>query len=379
MFMKKNAGTLKTGFRKKLTAAAAALLMMVTVMAPAAPVQAENQPVTGTTMTFNKYLVMDKAANVPNVTFSFDITAGPTSDGIEAGIDADKVNVGDVVFTTSDSTSDTVDTNDKGLTLEDTQKYAKKAVKVDFSDVTFSAPGIYRYVITELASANPADGITNDIVSTRTLDVYVAYKTGSTTELEVKYFLSTNGTTKSSGFQNTYDTQNLTLEKQVTGNQGDRDKYFKFTVDITGANSGTVYTVTGATGEITVDGTEYTNPSTLTVGAGGTLTATFYLKHDQSIVIQGITGETKYTITEEDYATLGYTTTCKLDNTNLDAPLTTGEQTMGDASHTVLFTNSKEGTVPTGILLETAPWLLLGAVVIAGLIVLAATKRRRTR
>lgn len=52
---------------------------------------------------------------------------------------------------------------------------------------------------------------------------------------------------------------------------------------------------------------------------------------------------------------------------------------MGTANHTVTFTNFKSGTVPTGILLETAPYLILGAVVVAGLVVLFATRRRRTR
>ena len=52
---------------------------------------------------------------------------------------------------------------------------------------------------------------------------------------------------------------------------------------------------------------------------------------------------------------------------------------MGTANHTVTFTNHKQGTVPTGILLETAPYLILSAVVVVGLVVLFATRRRRTR
>ena len=52
---------------------------------------------------------------------------------------------------------------------------------------------------------------------------------------------------------------------------------------------------------------------------------------------------------------------------------------MGKGDNVVTFTNDKQGTVPTGILLETAPYLILGAVVVAGLVVLFATRRRRSR
>ena len=55
------------------------------------------------------------------------------------------------------------------------------------------------------------------------------------------------------------------------------------------------------------------------------------------------------------------------------------EGTAKTGDHTVIFTNDKQGTVPTGILLETAPYLILGAVVVAGLVVLFATRRRRSR
>ena len=51
----------------------------------------------------------------------------------------------------------------------------------------------------------------------------------------------------------------------------------------------------------------------------------------------------------------------------------------GKGDNVVTFTNDKQGAVPTGILLETAPYLILGAVVVAGLVVLFATRRRRSR
>lgn len=348
----------------------------------ATPAFAANTPVSGSTTTFNKYLVMDADANVPNVTFEFDIMAGTAqvasggSPAIYAGVDADSIAVSDASFTTSDSTTPGTPSN----TEDSTQKYATKSVTVNLQGVTFNKPGIYRYVITETATSQ--DGITNDTNTTRTLDVHVAYAEGSETELEVTSYAlhpSDDSSKKANGFTNTYATHNLTLEKQVEGNQGDRNKYFKFTVSITNAVKGTVYDVdlSDADSNPNVnDGT--TNPNQL-VATDGTVTATYYLKDDQSITIKGLTGGTHYTITEESYSSDGYTTTNTVDGTASSQGGTTGDETMGDSFHEVVFTNHKEGIVPTGILIETGPYILMGAVVVIGLVALLATGRRRSR
>lgn len=353
----------------------AAFAMCASVTTPAF---AANTPVDGGTTTFNKYLVMDADANVPNVTFGFTITAGTAqeasggSPAIYAGVTPNLITVSDASFTTEDSTTN-------GATPDNTgsadQKYAVKSVTVDLQGVTFSKPGIYRYVITETATSQ--DGITNDANTTRTLDVHVAYAAGSETKLEVTSYAlhpSDDSSKKADGFTNTYATHNLTLEKQVTGNQGDRNKYFKFTVSITNAVKGTEYDVACPSAD-----NDSRNEDNLTVGNDGTVTATYYLKDDQSITIKGLTGGTHYTITEESYSSDGYATTNTVDGTASLQGDTTGDETMADASHDVVFTNHKEGIVPTGILIETGPYILMGAVVIIGLVALLATSRRRSR
>lgn len=40
---------------------------------------------------------------------------------------------------------------------------------------------------------------------------------------------------KGQRFKNSYDTSDLTIRKEVTGNQESKDKYFEFTVKITSA------------------------------------------------------------------------------------------------------------------------------------------------
>lgn len=382
--MKAKTGTKKMKFRKRLLSMVAAVLMAGATMVAAVPVQAANVSAQGGTTTFDKYLVMDADANVPNTTFDFTIAPGTAVDAtddspaIYAGIGSPAI--GSAIFTPEDVTTSGTPTNPD----ESNKKYATQTVTVDFSSIFFTAPGIYRYIITETPSTD--SGITNDAAATRTLDVYVEYDGASDTNLKVSgYVLHTGDEAnpteeqKSAGFTNTYTTNNLTLTKDVTGNQGNRDKYFEFTVNITGAVEGTVYTVdlSGAEANPSVDGETKTNLSSLTVGEDGNITETYYLKDDQSIVIQGITAATQYQITESDYSKDGYTTTYTLDSESAMTGNTFDARTMDNESHTVLFTNNKAGVVPTGILLETAPYLILGVIVIAGVIALFVTRRRR--
>ena len=417
----------KTTLKTRLWALAATLLLLVSLLAM--PVSAANTPATGTTTTFNKYLVFDKNANVPNVTFTFTIEAGAAVDAstengnraIYSGTDAARTTGLPVlkVDSTGENQSATVtfaptDTagakeGKPGDNSATDFKYATKLVTVDFTGVKYNTPGIYRYKITETASTAP--GITDDVEAVRTLDVYVKYSNEESQTLAVDSYVLYEGIpttdaqfaqdgskgqaatdTKSDGYVNEYTTYDLTLAKTVTGNQGDRDKFFKFTVEISNAVPGTVYNVIIPTdgptetdleeGDVLSGDGQNVNLNELTVGAAqgedttGSVTATYYLKHGQSIVIQGLTAGTKYEITETNYSTDGYTTT---NTDNATDGKTTTKKDMPAEDYTVTFTNHKEGTVPTGILLETAPYLILGAVVVVGLVVLFATRRRRTR
>lgn len=392
--------------KKRLLALATTVMTLAMCMVTAMPAMAADTniaPTDNLTTTFNKYLVMDEKANVPDVDFTFTITAGGAveADGsrvIYAGDDArvtgfpvlkvDGVGTAATV-TTSFNPGDTTYTAKQGndtVNLGSGQKYAKETVTVDFTNVDFNAPGIYRYVITE--SANTQDGVTDDETLTRTLDVFVEYVNATAGgQLKVTDYTLYPGTktdasnvaatSKDDGFTNIYTTNNLTLTKNVTGNQGDRDKYFAFTVNITDAVAGTVYSVDLS--DATWSSTTSPNPAELTVDDNGAVSGTFYLKDDESIVIQGLTEDTTYNITETNYTADGYTTSYVLDQGTSTTSNSTGTQTMNNNSHTVIFTNNKEGTVPTGILLETAPYVVLMLVVVAGGVALLAAKRKHSR
>ena len=180
---------------KKISSLLCSGLLMASVLI--SPVQAATTytPVAGTSCNFNKYLIMDAGDNVPNATFAFTIAPGAaisadTSDNqtmqVLPGVGSPTI--ADVTFAPSDSTATAAGTNidvartnaQRGGSAGDTvqldsgEKYATKQATVDFSGVTFDEPGIYRYIITETASADhAAAGIVHDTDTDRVLDVYV--------------------------------------------------------------------------------------------------------------------------------------------------------------------------------------------------------------
>lgn len=398
------------------------------------------------TTTLDKYLVMKADANVPNAQFTFSVTSGaPVTADKENGTLAVLAGVGTPVLTNSTMTFSTADTatleSAKGtdtpvFLTEDTsdEKYVKQTLTLDFSGVKFTEPGVYRYIITETGTNQ---GVTNGYIDAstastdRTLDVYV--KDAGTTvadgedagkpQLMIEDYVMYNGkqtgapkaeanetaaapnngaevagATKNNTITNMYSSQDLTFSKTVTGNQGSKDKYFAFTVEISGAVAGTVYDVSYAddNNANTTDGnadtmisaipnsattcitSNVTQPAALTVGNDGTVTQVFYLQHGQSIAIRGLAEGTSYTITEdpEDYSDSATVTgdTKTQDKTNTG---TEEEPVMGSyisySNHQIAdtyisgdtvaaFTNDRSGVIPTGILTTVAGSLGIVAV-----------------
>ena len=399
-------------------ASCAVMASMFSVTANAANYADGNQAAGGNT-TFTKYLVLDAEANVPNATFSYTIKAGTAIDGtadnmqVYAGKFA--VNgkgevtapvVSDVTFTAGNSTTDGADGD--GITNDASKKYASQTINADFTGVKFDEPGVYRYIVTE--DLNESQGVAVAGSIAKTLDVFV--EDGGTGTLSVKSYVLYNTVIntapekntavdknadktaedgkKTDGFVNTYDTNDLTLSKTVTGNQGSKDKYFKFEVTVKNAVAGTVYDVDLTNADDTVaensaTNAEYVgkaNPTSVTVGDDGTVTETFYLQNGQSIKILGLAEGTAYEIEEtpEDYVASAVITgdtertadnsdVALLDNKVFDTELT--EDT------TVAFTNDRQGAIPTGVILSVAAPVAIGVAVLGGIVFLFVRNKKR--
>ena len=373
------------------------------------------------TTTFDKFLVMDSQANVPNATFTYTVTAGAAKAynvagkkfQVLAGVDSDKITMAGVGGTVAAAaTANTIvfrqgDGSDRHDTTKDAyvkdfvtgKKYAVKTATLDLSNVKFTEPGVYRYIITESDTIQQA--ITYDADLTRVLDVYV--NDASTTDTDgnlikkltiAGYVLHSNenddpdvalgesfgstGTyvaTKSQGFTNSYDTSDLTLRKQVTGNQASHDKYFEFTLNIQDARPNTKYNVdisgaeaTSGTNDATISANaSQTNVTYITTDEDGKATAKFYLQHGQQVTVQGIAKDTTYALTEntEDYKSTANTATNTVVTIKDDTDSAEVNGTIASKDLTTGYLNTRDGVIPTGVIMAVAPFAavtLLGAV-----------------
>lgn len=359
------------------------------------------------TTTFDQYLVMDQEANVPNVTFSYAVKAGTEKTyqmdrktvTVLSGVDADLVSITgtadkEIACHPGDITSDDVNTFVKDYD-ETCQKYAKKTATLDFSACHFTEPGVYRYIITE-SGINQA--VSNDSIPERIVDVYIENAEDSETDGNVTteglkfagYVLHSSadelpedmdesGTaagSKEAGFTNTYDSANLTIRKEVKGNQASHDKYFAVTASISDAVPGTVYAVDISKAQSVTDENAatkeenegQTNVTAITTDENGTAEQTFYLQHGQEITINGLSTDTSYKVSEEneDYIPI---------DESVDGYEDPVSGVISGKDVNVSFLDEKNGIIPTGVKSISVPVII--TTVSGGAFVLAAVKKRK--
>lgn len=277
-------------------------------------------------------------------------------------------------------------------------------VIVDFSAVTFSEPGIYRYKITKAATGTDAPSAGAESESGKAtnykqilwIDVYVqddgtVYLKPAPKVYEEPKTGDPNPDNKVDRYEDQFpkSRNDLTIAKKVTGNQGSRDQYFEFEVTLNNTIAGTTYTVDISNADATTttnayDSTAHTNDTSIVVPVGATtVTKSFWLKADQQIIIRDITSGIGYKIEEKGNTGYNVTTAVTGDTTNstTDDIKTGTESVVEDASMEdatkVEYTNDKKGTTPTGIFLAMRPGLTTLVLAGAGLAVVGVSRRRR--
>ena len=360
---------MKTRF-SKLMAIVMVFALIVAFAAIPASAATTYTPIGGTT-TFVKNLVVDEDANIPDITFAYTITRGTaaaaTSSTIEILASDVTASIGNAAFSNTDTTNTIagLPTDAQGSTTAG-KKYAQKSVTVTFPANSFTKPGVYRYVIAETDGGKP--GVTYD-TNPRYLDVFVVADPDTNVLSVNKYILrnvaTTIGTdgeytsqpdTKSSSFTNEVTQYDFDFSKTIAGNQGDKNKRFTFTLNITNAIPGTYK----------VEATDVTgNPTTITIGSDGTYTGTFDLTNGSGFKVLGLNAGAICTVSEDAQ---DYTASYVVDNGNTVTGNNSGQITLADANHSVAFTNTRNGIIPTGVLLTVAPFaiglLLFGALAI---------------
>lgn len=299
------------------------------------------------------------------------------------------------------------DTNGYQIPGSDAAEGAKPGQPITVEFPTYDKVGIWKYTIAEVAG-NTA-GVTYD---TNPIYIYVMVArkvtpgtdgAADTESLVASAYITDNAaenTAKKDTFQNTYKYGNLDIEKKIEGNLASSTTKFTIWVEFkTGANkrvqSTIKYGINEQTAEIKPTDTGWTGNDT----SGYTYKTSIELKGGETMHFIDIPADVEFTVWEDSKhvavagqdktndPTAGYTLTYEhtggTDVTDADS-VATGSQagTKGSIDGTetttaekVTVNNKKESNIATGVILDSAPYVLLLAVAVIGLAVVISKKR----
>lgn len=317
--------------------------------------------------TIIKQITKESNIYAPKTTFKFTVapgTAVPAS-GNQKAIYAGPTNGVTLDNDVIASVPADSDIGNEKITVGTTKLNVNESV---FTTGKNAKPGIFRYVVSEVAADKDGNAYEGVAYTTeqKYFDVYVTSDDDGNLEVSSYLFVDKNNP-KSKGegvFTNDYSShhdtlKDLTVKKEVTGNQGNRNKDFKFTIKVDGA-AGEQYYVTFSDGKA---------PTTLVSGEAKTIT----LKDNETAKIFGLSETDEYTVTEASYADDGYTTTIdneeKLTATGTIKKDTEAGTTADNGDKNITVVNDKTTNSPTGIFLHVAPYIaLIGAAIVSSLL-----------
>lgn len=325
---------------------AAVLLAGTMIMAMGTSAFADDEPTPVTSVDVTKKVTAEEKVQAPNESFIFSVVPvtvgdGTTVDGavVYSGI------AGGASFAEGKNTISFA----PGDALE-------KSTQITLNAGVFEKPGIYRYQVDE--TAGNYDGMTYSTASYY-LDLYVVNgSNGLVIEGAIARDVVSGKKETAIEFENVYSTNDLTLKKVVTGNQANLSQKFDFYVTINGV-SGEKYTV------------EVNGEAKEPITSGERIKYT--LGHNDVVTIYGLSANDTYVIEEENYSSDGYTTTITGADT-ANGRIATGKTDTADDN--VVYTNNKEVTTPTGIVMNIAPYILMVAV--AAVLAVVFLRKRNT-
>lgn len=206
----------------------------------------------------------------------------------------------------------------------------------------YDTVGIYTYEIAEVADDDARTAGVTYNTQKLLLKVTVIQTEDGRIRVAAVHLGDENGD-KVGQVVNTYAAGTLDVTKTVAGHLGDRTKDFHFTVTLTKQAGLCMNSAIG----LTVAGVEQRDFAP-DWDANGVCTVSFTLKHGQTASLTNLPYGMAYTVAEDDYTAEGYTTAKTGDSGTIAADTVTAA-----------FTNTKGGTVDTGVLLDSAPYVVL--------------------
>ncbi len=243
--------------------------------------------------------------------------------------------------------------------------------------------GIFTYKITEVD--NHVAGVTYD-ENALYLKVTVIEQDGEIRVASLRYADAESGA-KDESFKNTYSAGDLAINKQVTGNLGEKDRDFTVKVTFTKPQDkyveSIIYSVSDAGGSDKDNINLYWPVITETDDEGNvtgrtqadTYTATINLKHNETVTFKNLPYEVTYTVVENDYTVDGYAAAVYT-GTDVEENVVNGK--VDSASESVVITNTKGAEVDTGISVDSIPYIAMHGVVAVGGAGFLVSKKRRS-
>ncbi|HEL2325006.1 TPA: QVPTGV class sortase B protein-sorting domain-containing protein [Streptococcus suis] len=328
-----------------------ALMMLATGTVKAEEISNSNV-VNGTSLNVTKSLELVDKVLVPNTTFTFTITG--VSNEKETTKDGLNVYVG---LTDGLETSKTV-----SYTNKDTIASKEKTVAFDFSRVNYPTPGIYRYKVTETAGNTPGVSYSEQKY---VVDVY-ALSEGDA--IKPKYIISRQEGSDAKEpikFNNGLKTTALTISKKVTGNAGDKNKDFGFTITLKAdshyENGSKIFAKFN-------DKTGKSTDKELSMGANQ-----FTLKDGESLSIDKLPIGITYKVEENKLE--DYKVSAELTENNQGKTYNFTEQISDETPDTIVVTNNKNIDTPTGVAMTIAPYAVMTLVGIGGVLYFVKNKK----
>lgn len=334
---------------KKFFALLLALVMMLSMGTVAFAAEGDTPYLDETTVDIPKiYSLANKYTTNPAETFEFTITPYAVTDSQATVANMPKF----------DKETFTIGYNEGEATLEGDKNTTTLTLP------TFEYVGIYTYEIKETAGTTAGVEYTEKPIY---LKITVIEQDGLKRVVAMHYETEDGKKIEDNdtlGFGNTYSAaEKIAITKKVTGNMGDKSKYFDVKVEVTNPADKTApatYKVTG--------GSNTENPTTITAGAE----TTFKIKDGETINIENVPYGVTYTVVESDYTVDGYDAAA-YSGTDITSAGSTGS--VDSAAETVEITNNKSSKVDTGIMLDNLPYVLMLCIVAAGAAVLFLKKR----
>ncbi|MDD7268120.1 MAG: hypothetical protein SPL15_01450 [Lachnospiraceae bacterium] len=215
----------------------------------------------------------------------------------------------------------------------------------------------------------------------------------------VNTYLKTNG---GGGDPTVNDNKSLQISKTVTGDFGDKTKYFDFAVTVkkpavdTDTKAYKGYIINTATNQVVDPTAANANGNTVKDSqdgkkyiefdldqAAGTATKNIKLKHGEELVFSDVSVGTHFQAVESAAANYETKLTVKVNNetvVNEQKKADSEDRIIGEArENSARFTNAYRDITPTGILMNSRSFVMMIGVAVLAMIVLAVLKNRKRK